>query len=100
MLKLYPMSYSKRKTVEKIALALAEAPEQKPGSPEAFDGKVMEFHTENNRMPGTLLEINQVLGINEFTIVAEDGTINIEKEGDIFIEKNSAPEDIRKAYYR
>lgn len=102
MIKLYPMIYSKNKTVEKISIALILAPEQKPNSPEVYQGKVMEFRTEKDHRPGTLPELVECLKENEFTVVAIDGTINIEKIDETFciMGMYTTPEQIRKAYHQ
>lgn len=91
MLNLFPMIYSKHKTVEQITKALAEAPEQKPNSKEVFKGLVMEFRTEGDPRPGTLTEIEQFLGYKAQTgycIVAKNGKVKVETNNEKFIVKS------------
>jgi hypothetical protein len=84
MISLYPMSYSKRRTVDAIQQGLAEAPEQKPNTPEAFQGKVMEFHIFGQTACGTLTEYAQHMPENEFCLIADDGTVKVQKQGSMF----------------
>lgn len=75
MLNLFPMVYSKAKTVDKITERLTKAPKQVQNSPEAFKGLVMEFRVAGNPLPGTLNEIYTTFGETEYKITATDGKL-------------------------
>ena len=94
VLYLRPAVFSKRKTTFEIKSCLLTSPHQKPNSPEAFKGQVMEF-TLNNGSYGepvaTLFELAQEFPETDtFIITCPDGKcLQVEKNKSMFVPKDS-----------
>jgi hypothetical protein len=76
-LELFPMSYSKAKSVELCKSNLKKCPDQKCNTKAAFKGQVMEFRTIDDDRPGSLDEYHTVLGCDEAILHFTDGEVHV-----------------------